>query len=421
MEQQLAGESIDRVTARAAQHCENHHNTLDRDPAPCYTALNRLRNRLRLPVPKSSHNDAAACAESAYCLHLVSTPRKGPFMVTIHDVAVRAGVSATTVSHVVNGTRPVSSQLSERVHEATRELGYQPNALARSLRRKETHTIGLIVPDNSNPFFAEMAHSVEYTAYGSGHAVVLCNSDDDVEREALYLDLLLKRQVDGIVLVAAATSGDSLRALNQRGLPLVVVDRDLPYPAHDCVLTDHEAGGYAATEHLAQLGHKRIACIAGPSDLGSSTGRVAGHRAALRAAGLRVDQSMVVRGDFRDHSGYVATQKLLKRAKPPTAIFACNDLMAIGAMAAARDAGLNVPEDISVVGFDDIHLAGYLNPPLTTIAQPMAELGRGAVELLLERLLDRSLPPRRVMLRNRLVIRRTTAVAPAQASFYFVE
>lgn len=342
-------------------------------------------------------------------------------MVTIHDVAIRAGVSATTVSHVVNGTRPVSAQLSVRVQQAMRELGYQPNALARSLRRKQTQTIGLIVPDNSNPFFAEMAHSVEYAAYGNGHAVVLCNSDDDAEREALYLDLLLKRQVDGIVLVAAATSGDSLRALIQRGLPLVVVDRDLAYPAHDCVLTDHETGGYAATEHLAQLGHKRIACIAGPSDLGSSSGRVAGHRAALRAAGLGVDQSLVVRGDFRDHSGYVATQKLLKRSKPPTAIFACNDLMAIGAMAAARDAGLSVPEDISVVGFDDIHLAGYLNPPLTTVAQPMAELGRVAAELLLQRLVDRSLPPRRVMLRNRLVIRRTTAVAPTRNDFYFVE
>ena len=342
-------------------------------------------------------------------------------MVTIHDVAVRAGVSATTVSHVVNGTRPVSPQLSERVQRAMRDLGYQPNALARSLRRKQTHTIGLIVPDNSNTFFAEMAHSVEYAAYGIGHAVVLCNSDDDAEREALYLDLLLKRQVDGIVLVAAATSSDAMRALVERGPPLVVVDRDLANPANDCVLTDHEAGGYAASEHLAQLGHKRIACIAGPSDLESSAGRVAGYRAALRAAGLRVDTSMIVRGDFRDHSGYVAAQKLLKRADPPTAIFACNDLMAIGAMAAVRDAGLSVPEDVSVVGFDDIHIAGYLNPPLTTIAQPTTELGRVATELLLQRMQDRTLPPRRVMLRNRLIIRRTTASAPRRSISYFVE
>lgn len=342
-------------------------------------------------------------------------------MVTIHDVAVRAGVSATTVSHVVNGTRPVSSELSARVQQTVRDLGYQPNALARSLRRKQSHTIGLIVPDNSNPFFAEMAHSVEYAAYGIGHAVVLCNSDDDPAREALYLDLLLKRQVDGIVLVAATTSRDAMRAVVERGVPLVVVDRELPDPAHDCVLTDHEAGGYAATEHLAQLGHKHIACIAGPSDLGSSASRVAGYRAALRASGLAVDTSLVVRGDFRDHSGYTAAQKLLKRSDPPTAIFACNDLMAIGAMAAARDAGLGVPEGLSVVGFDDIHLAGYLNPPLTTIAQPMAELGRVAAELLLQRMQDRSLPPRRIMLRNRLVVRRTTAAAPRRGATFFVE
>jgi LacI family transcriptional regulator len=212
-----------------------------------------------------------------------------------------------------------------------------------------------------------------------------------------------------------------MRALVARGLPLVVVDRELLNVAHDCVMTDHEAGGYVATEHLAQLGHTHIACIAGPSELGSSTGRVAGHRAALRAAGLNVDASLIVRGDFRDHSGYSAAQKLLKRANPPTAIFACNDLMAIGAMAAARDAGLNIPEDLSVVGFDDIHLAGYLNPPLTTIAQPMAELGRVAAELLLERMKDNSLPPRRIMLRNRLVIRRTTATVPRRSARYFTE
>ncbi len=247
----------------------------------------------------------------------------------------------------------------------------------------------------------------------------LCNSDDDPAREALYLDLLLKRQVDGIVLVAAATSGDSMRALLERGLPLVVVDRELANPAHDCVMTDHEAGGYAAAEHLAQLGHKRIACIAGPTDVSPSAGRVAGYRAALRAAGIGVDASLVVRGDFRDHSGYVAAQKLLRRNIAPTAIFACNDLMAIGAMAAVRDAGLSVPEDVSVVGFDDIHIAGYINPPLTTIAQPMAELGRIAAELLLQRLADRTLPPRRVMLRNRLIVRRTTA--PARRDIYFAQ
>lgn len=347
--------------------------------------------------------------------------RRRAHMVTIHDVAIRAGVSATTVSHVVNGTRPVSSDLSGRVQLALRDLDYQPNALARSLRRKQSHTIGLIVPDNSNPFFAEMAHAVESAAYGNGHTVFLCNSDDDAQREAVYLDLLLTRQVDGIVLVAAANSGEIMRALVAKGLPLVVVDRELPNPAHDCVLTDHEAGGYVATEHLAQLGHKRIACIAGPTDLGSSAGRVAGYRAALRAAGLGAEAGLVVRGDFRDHSGYLAAQKLLKRNHPPTAIFACNDLMAIGAMAAVRDAGLSVPEDVSVVGFDDIHLAGYLNPPLTTVAQPMSELGRVAAELLLQRLADRSLPPRRVMLRSRLMVRRTTASAPKRGATYFVE
>ncbi len=334
-------------------------------------------------------------------------------MVTIHDVAVRAGVSTTTVSHVINGTRRVSTDLSTRVERAMDELGYQPNALARSLRRKETQTLGLIVPDNSNPFFAEIARGIEDTAYNLGYAVVLCNTDNDTARESLYLNLLLKRQADGIVLVTAGAWNPGLESAVQRNLPLVVVDRELPSAALDCVVTDHVAGGEMATQHLIDLGHRRIGCISGPMQLASSVGRVEGYRTALRAAGLRVDPALIARGDFLETSGVECARALLRQSPPPTAIFACNDLMAIGAISAAYELGLSIPQELSVVGYDDIRLAAHLSPPLTTVAQPKYDLGTIAATLLIERMADRSLPPRRVLLRTELTRRGSTGPPPA--------
>lgn len=334
-------------------------------------------------------------------------------MATIHDVARRAGVSATTVSHVINSTRPVSADLRNRVQLAMAELDFQPNALARSLRRKQSHTIGLIVPDTANPFFAEMARGIEDVAYEAGHTIILCNTDGNPEREGLYLDMLLKRQVDGIVLVSAGETIEVSRSLLQRALPIVVVDRELPGVALDCVFTDQIAGGRLATEHLLEQGHTRIACITGPAGLATSEGREIGYKDALIAAGREVDPRRIARGDFNDHSGYTCAMALIDLPDRPTAIFACNDLMAIGAMAAARTLHLAVPGDVSIVGYDDIDLAAYVNPPLTTIAQPKYELGRVAGQLLLERTANRTLPPRRVLLHSSLVLRESTAAPRA--------
>lgn len=330
-------------------------------------------------------------------------------MATIHDVARRAGVSATTVSHVINSTRPVSNELRGRVVVAMDELGFQPNALARSLRRKQSHTIGLVVPDTANPFFAEMARGIEDTAYAAGHTVILCNSDGETARESLYLELLLKRQVDGIVLVSAGESIEVSRTLLERALPIVMVDRELPGVALDCVFTDQIAGGRMATDHLLGLGHTRIGCITGPTGLAPSEGRAAGYMASLHNAGRTVDPALIVCGDFHDNSGYANAMTLLAQAERPSALFACNDLMAIGAMAAARALHIAIPGDLSIVGYDDIGLAAYMNPPLTTVAQPKYELGRVAAQMLLERTADHSLPPRRVLLRSSLVVRESTA------------
>lgn len=328
---------------------------------------------------------------------------------TMRDVAERAGVSVTTVSHVVNETRPVSDELRERVLAAMDELGYQPNRLARSLRRRETHTIGMIVPDSANPFFAEVARGIEDTSFEQGYNVILCNSDGDLAKELLYTNVLAEKQVDGILFVAAGESSEHIRALQVRRMPLVVVDRDIPGVTVDSVLTDNGYGGWLATRHLIDLGHRRIGCITGPSDVTPSAERVTGYWRALSQSGISVDGGLVVRGDFQYAGGYQAVHQLLSMDDPPTAIFACNDLMAIGAISAALKLGRKVPTNLSVVGFDDVRLASFANPPLTTIAQPKYEMGVMAATMLLERMHDRDMPPRRQMLATSLLIRQSTA------------
>jgi LacI family transcriptional regulator len=330
-------------------------------------------------------------------------------MVTIHDVAIRAGVSSTTVSHVINDSRPVSAELKARVESAMTELGFQPNALARSLRRKRTHTLGLIVPDSANPFFAEVGRGSEDTSFAAGYSVILCNSDGDPARELLYMDLLIQKQVDGVLLVPTGDQTQTAAALQTRNIPVVVIDRDVPDASLDRVFVDNVAGSYNAVQHLIDLGHRRIGYIGGPRHVSTVPDRVAGYRQALEQAGIPFDEHLVVDSNFHDEGGYKAAQLLLSLPDPPTAIFAGNDLMAIGAMAAARERGVAVPAQLSVVGFDDIHLAGYINPPLTTVAQPKYELGVIASQLLFERLAQPALPPQRRLLKAQLVIRESTA------------
>lgn len=327
----------------------------------------------------------------------------------MRDVAERANVSVTTVSHVINETRPVSDELRGRVLSAMVELGYQPNALARSLRRKETHTIGMIVPDSVNPFFAEVARGIEDASFERDYSVILCNSDGDLSKELLYINVLAEKQVDGILLVAVSgVTTKHFHTLQARGLPVVVVDRDIPGPAVDSVLVDNAQGGRLATRHLIDLGHRRIGCITGPSDLTPSADRVTGYRQALQEAGISPDPSLIVKGDFQYRSGYQAAYRLLSLADPPTAIFACNDLMAVGAISAGEQAGYRVPADLSIVGFDDVRLASFTNPPLTTVVQPKHEMGVLAATMLLERLQNRNLPPRRRLLKTELLVRQST-------------
>lgn len=329
-------------------------------------------------------------------------------MTTIREVAESAGVSYATVSHVINNTRVVSPETRARVMAAMAELNYRPNALARSLRQGKTNTIGLVLPDSANPFFAEVSRSIEEEAFNKGYSVFFCNTELDTQRELFYVDVLSKKQVDGIIFIAAGDQADSLDFLVQQNMPVVMIDRNVPNIEVDAVLTDHQLGGFLATRHLLDLGHTRIACIAGPSSITPSAERITGYRKALEESGIRFEESLVMRGDYHAQTGMEITHSILRLDPRPTAIFALNDLMALGALRAAAEAGCSVPGDLALVGYDDLELAQFTNPPLTTIAQPKKEIGIQAVTLLVDRIAQKSRAPSRVVLPPELIVRRST-------------
>src|SRR3954447_12186282 len=272
-------------------------------------------------------------------------------MATIREVAEQAQVSVSTVSHVINRTRFVDSETQERVRQAISTLGYRPNLLARSLRRRETRTIGLLVPDNANPYFAEFARVIENAGFAEGYSVILCNSDRSEAKEETYVDVLLAKQVDGLVVISSTERIDLLQRVLDVGVPLVVVDRNLTGLSVSQVLVANEQGGYLAGRHLVELGHRRVGCIGGPSEGNPSWDRVLGFKRALAEAGVSLPPQAIVAGDFRYTGGEAGMRALLEHNRGLTAVFASNDLMAIGAMITLRQAGLRVPEDVSVIGF----------------------------------------------------------------------
>ncbi len=330
--------------------------------------------------------------------------------ITIKDIAKRAGVSIATVSYVINGSRSVSPESSARVLDAINQLGYSPNAVARSLRRKRTSTIGLIVPDNANPFFAEIAKGVEDAGFEAGYSVILCNSNAMSDRELAYLRLLQSKRVDGIILAPTTAHLEHIRPVVERNIPMVVFYRDSPNLKLDTIRIDNHQAGYLATRYFIELGHTEIACIRPASSETPSAQRVDGYKRALEESGLTWREALMPQGNNRIDGGREAAQKLLHSGSPFTAVFACNDAMAIGAMRALREGGRHVPDDVSVIGFDDILLASYSEPPLTTMAQPKYEAGRRAVEFLVERIEgEHEQGPRNVILETTLIVRNSCA------------
>ncbi|MGJ7546674.1 LacI family DNA-binding transcriptional regulator [Variovorax sp. LT1R16] len=336
-------------------------------------------------------------------------------MATLKDVALKAEVSVTTVSHVVNATRHVSPTVRERVELAIRELGYVPNAMARSLKSNTTSTLGMLIPNCSNPYFAEIVRIVEDRCFGAGYTLVLCNTHDEPNRQSVYLQVLAERRIDGLIVVSTGPADDDslVRQLHGLRVPTVLVDREIADPACDLVETAHMQGGLLAVRHLLSLGHRRIACIGGPVGVAPSEQRIEGWRMALAETGATPDtanaDALLWRGGFTSQSGYEAMHAILRTADRPSAVFVCNDLMAIGALRAAHESGVHVPDEISIVGFDDIELSAYTSPPLTTVAQPKERIGALAVDMLLERVGGQRRDARKVVLQPELRVRGSTA------------
>jgi LacI family transcriptional regulator len=332
---------------------------------------------------------------------------------TIKDIAKLARVSTATVSYVLNSTRPVSPEREQRVQAAIRELQYRPNAVAQSLRRKQTRTIGLVIPDNSNPFFAEVAKGVEDAGYEAGVSVILCNSGSSFDRELRYMEVLQDKRVDGVIFIATTPKVDHVRGLLSAGVPLVTFYRQVPGLDVDTLMVDNLGGGHLATQHLIDLGHTAIACVAPASTASPSALRVNGFRQAMAEARLPVDEALIYRGDNRFSGGRDGAEFLLRTGKPITAIFAGNDVMAIGVMRTLQRNGLKVPGDVSVVGFDGISLGANVTPALTSVVQPRYDAGRTAFGLLLDRMRDGFAGPRRaIALETRLDVRESTAPPP---------
>jgi LacI family transcriptional regulator len=321
-------------------------------------------------------------------------------------------VSFTTVSHVVNRTRPVSDSARLRVERAIAELGYFPSAVARALKTSHSRILGVIVPNITNPFFSELMRGIEDACERNHYSVFLCNGDDDRERQGRSIDTLLERRVDGVILATpTGPPGALAKRLAASKLRTAIVDRDLPGLAADRVRIDHLAGARLAVEHLLGLGHRRIACISGPSGFAVSRARVAGWKRALIRAGIEPRRDWLVEGDFLAPSGHARARELLQKGEV-TAIFASNDLLGIGALRAAAEMGRVVPKSLSVIGFDGIEMGAFTFPALTTVGYPIRTMGETAATVLIERIAGRRTGEIEVVVEPRIIERESTGMAP---------
>jgi LacI family transcriptional regulator len=325
------------------------------------------------------------------------------------QVAQRAGVSISTVSHVINNTRVVSDEVRQRVQGIIDEMRYIPSALARSLKNDKTNTIGVLVPNSSNPYFAELIRWIEEAAFQLGYNIILCNAHGGGPKQTAYLRLLMEKRIDGLLLVASGADDEQDLLLGHETVPIVQLERALPGLDADLVLAGQEEGAYQATRHLIELGHRAIACVSGPADLPRTIERVGGFLRAMREAGIEVSAERVVHEEFTSAGGHAAFTRLLAQPQPPSAMFVTSDLMALGVLCAAGGARVRIPDQLSVVGYDDIGGAGYASPPLTTIAPPKRDMARLAIEQLIERIKGAQAPLRSTALASKLVVRASTA------------
>jgi LacI family transcriptional regulator, galactose operon repressor len=331
---------------------------------------------------------------------------------TIVDVAREAGVSFTTVSHVLNGTRHVAEPTKQRVLAAIERLNYEVNSLAQSLKSDRSQTIGLLITDISNPFFTSLVRGVEDIANAAGYSIMLCNTDEDPEKELTYLRMLRRKRVDAILMAPTGVPQPVVDRLIGLGFPLVCFDRPPPGASCDNVLVDNVGGARQAVSHLIELGHRRVGVITGLAGVGTTDERLEGYMQAMADHGLPIDPELVRLGNSRLDGGYREMLALLDLPALPTAVFSTNNLMTLGVLGALQSRQVHVPDDMAVVGFDDFEWAAVLRPRLTAVAQPTYEIGETAARMLIDRIEGRgTLEPRRVVLPTRLIVRESCGAA----------
>ena len=327
-------------------------------------------------------------------------------MSTIRDVAQKAGVAPITVSRVINNSGYVSDSTREKVQAAIDELGYVPNMLGPSLRFQQTMTLAVVITDITNPFWTTVTRGVEDVAQANGYSTILCNTDESEAKQEQYLQMLLRRRIDGILLVPACSEPDSIALIQKQGIPVVVMDRQVPGIDVDIVRADSEGGAYKLTQYLLSLGHRHIAILAGPQSVSTSVDRVNGYRRALRDADIPERSEQVYWGEFTQESGFQLAMQALANADRPTAVFSANNFIAIGTRRYLHENGIRVPDDIALVTFDDIPINLIADPFMTAAIQPAREMGQQATQVLLERIKsDTENPHQHLVLPIEIIIR----------------
>lgn len=330
-------------------------------------------------------------------------------MASIKDVARLAGVSISTVSRVINGRGKTSKETREKVWRAVEALQYRPNLLARGLRSQKTRLLGLLVPDIDSPFFARLAKHIEEAAYQKGYNLILCNVGEDPKKERDYLEVLIQRQVEGIIFPRVSDESLLFRIPQLAKVPYVILDRTLEKEEAPTVKLDNVAAGMLAATHLLKLGHRKFACITGPLKINVSRERLEGFLEALTQSGIPPEDVFVVEGDFKIDGGRKGMEKVLSHLSPPFALFCMNDMMAFGAIQVAKERNWHIPEDISVVGLDNNPLCEVFSPPLTTVAQPFDQIARSGIALLCKLIEGKKVRKKSIAVPPYLVIRQSTA------------
>lgn len=327
---------------------------------------------------------------------------------TIRDVAQAAGVSVTTAHRALNGKGELAEDKRQRVLAVARQLNYVPSGVARALVSGRTNTIGMIVTDNSSPVYAGIVRGVEEVVNAAGFGLLLCNSDNSIERELVCLEMLRSKHVDGILLTPVQVDRRDISYLQEMGIPYVFLLRHFDDLDTDYVILDNERAGYLATCHLIDLGHTRIGHTGGPAYVSSAKARQAGYRRALEERGIPFDEGLIARGGFTVEGGYTASRELLSRPNRPTALFSANDLQAVGVMKTAHELKIKIPEELALVGGDNIELSEFFEVPLTTFSQRAREIGARGAETLLGRLHGTVTETRKIVLEPEFVVRRSS-------------